>query len=139
MMYGKPARASHAVCEGSMIWLTHGKISGVFRLIAAIAFSSFPSMSCASSASSTPTTLLRWRRFCVMYSTSRGVGLCVIAWSTHAPGGPFSSSPKKGSAAPSPCTCGPPQLEHTYPSMSACSPCSSTTSSWRITIFHVSL
>ena len=58
MMYGKPARASHAVCEGSMIWLTHGKISGVFRLIAAIAFSSFPSMSCASSASSTPTTPL---------------------------------------------------------------------------------
>ena len=34
---------------------------------------------------------------------------------------------------------GPPHDEQTYPSMSACRPCSSTTSSWRITIFHVSL
>ena len=49
-----------------MIWLTQGKISGLFRLIAAIAFSSFPSMSCASSASSSPTTLLRWRRLVMM-------------------------------------------------------------------------
>ena len=80
---GAPARAGHAVADGSRCWLIHGSTSGVWRRIHAIDERSPPCRSCPSSASRSPATSRMPRLCCASQRTSGGVGLCSSPRSTH--------------------------------------------------------